>query len=422
MDEKLDDELIVQSILLAAAHHNVPELTNLLRDGSANVQDPETGYTPLHSAISALTPDDQDTNGERSLTAPDDQKNKPADDSSKELEKATATVQLLLQHGAIWNELDANNETPGCLALRLGLSDLYDIIVSAGVRAEILFSRLKEYEMITDADEDEDINDRPTDREESLESAAVDDKSSGVDTAQPEADHPSESTDVNSQDYLQSILRFQGDRLLDDADNGVMMAWEAGIMRRTVDALVHKEGLRILNVGFGMGIIDSIFQSRLPAAHHIIEAHPMVLQKMQDDGWEDKPGVHVHKGTWQDVLPKLVEENEMFDAIYFDTFAEDYSALREFFTDYVIALLSPEGGKDGKGGSWSFFHGLGADRQVCYDVYTKVVEIDLFEAGFDVDWEVVPVPDLDGQESWKGVRRKYWALDEYRLPICRFMG
>jgi protein arginine N-methyltransferase 2 len=62
---------------------------------------------------------------------------------------------------------------------------------------------------------------------------------------------------------------------------------------------------------------------------------------------------------------------------------------------------------------------MGADRQISYDVYQKVVEIDLFESGFDVEWEDVELPDLDGE--WQEVRRKYWKVEQYRLPVCKFM-
>ena len=64
---------------------------------------------------------------------------------------------------------------------------------------------------------------------------------------------------------------------------------------------------------------------------------------------------------------------------------------------------------------------MGADRQVCYDVYTKVVELDLFEAGFDVEWTDVEVPDLEGRGEWEGVKKAYWKVGGYRLPVCRFM-
>ena len=109
----------------------------------------------------------------------------------------------------------------------------------------------------------------------------------------------------------------------------------------------------------------------------------------------------------------LVEAGEYFDAIYFDTFAEEYDALKTFFSEYVVALL------EGENGRFGFFHGLGADRRVSYDVYTKVVEIDLKEIGLETRWEEVAIEI--GDEEWGGVRRKYWDVGNvYKLPICTF--
>ncbi len=64
---------------------------------------------------------------------------------------------------------------------------------------------------------------------------------------------------------------------------------------------------------------------------------------------------------------------------------------------------------------------MGTDRQICYDVYGKVLEMDLFEAGFDTEWDTVQVPDMP-KEEWEGVKRRYWSLREYKLPICEFVG
>ena len=48
-----NDDIEVQTILLAASQHDVEGLRALLRSGSASVQDPESGSTPLHLALSA---------------------------------------------------------------------------------------------------------------------------------------------------------------------------------------------------------------------------------------------------------------------------------------------------------------------------------------------------------------------------------
>jgi len=458
-----DPELDAQLILLASSNHNLEVLRTLLRTGSANVQDPDTGYTPLHSAIAACEKSSPSSpikeNGHSgSIELPnghsaDGEANKiegPAGDSieanppngrsenddiagsdsetrvAEEIEAAEKTVRLLFQNGAIWNDLDKNNETPGCLARRLGLKSLYDLIVDAGVRAEMLLNRLDGYEMLRDEDseeEEEEEEERVQDPEVSNVGPEQESSADGAPNAeegQPEAPHQGHiaqpgADDITSEGYLNSDLTFGHDRILDQDNNGVMMAWETEIMQRTADLLAPTTGLRILNIGHGMGIIDDFFQAKSPAAHHIIEAHSTVLAQMNKNGWDQKPGVTIHEGKWQDVVPKLIEEGTLFDAIYFDTFAEDYKALHQFFEESVIGLLDD-------GGKWGFFNGLGADRQVCYDVYSKVVEIDLLEAGYDVEWATLKVQDLNREEQWEGVKRPYWKLENYRLPVCTFIG
>ncbi|KAI4170414.1 MAG: hypothetical protein LQ346_008862 [Caloplaca aetnensis] len=404
----------VREILAAARHHDVRSLRTLLRTHSASIQDPDNGYTPLHAAIAGAEPPEQgqQVNG----VANGETTNEDAVEEADYSEAAVNTVKLLLQNGAIWNDLDKNDDTPGCLALRLGLTDLYNLMVDAGVRAEILLNRLNEYEQLQDdeVDEDADLN-----AEVSEESIVVVDTTEGA--AIEDTDHPPSSSEPqpNQPTYLSSSLSFHPDRILDSSANSVMMSWETTLMSRTASLLAPSPGLRILNIGHGMGIIDSEFHSTSPSTHHIVEAHPSILARMREQGWYEKPNVVIHEGRWQDVLPKLIEsesgEPNLFDAIYFDTFAEPYSALRTFFEDFVIGLLD-------EGGKWGFFNGLGADRQICYDVYAKVVELDLFEAGFEVEWTVLEVPDLEQRGEWQGVRRSYWKLREYRLPVCWFMG
>jgi protein arginine N-methyltransferase 2 len=410
---EIETDLSTQSILLAAANHDLSALRNLLRNTSANVQDTETGFTPLHAAIAACEPDETsaqpshtngNTNGETSNGVVGE-----SDERKQELEAANKTLRLLFENGAIWNDVDASGETPGCIAHRLGLKELYELCVDAGVRAELLLSRLDEYQLLGDADS-----------EEEEEEEDVDEATEHVEQVEGETATGDEST--QNPNYLASTLTFDRDRILDSSANGVMMEWESTLMRKSVELSTPAEGLRVLNVGHGMGIIDGIFQEKKPKSHHIVEAHPDVLKRMKDQGWQDKSGVVIHEGRWQDIVPGLVEKGELFDAIYFDTFAEDYKALREFFTEHVIGLLDPAGGPDGEGGKFGFFNGMGADRQVCYDVYNKIVEIDLFEAGFDTEWETVPVPDLDAEGEWEGVRRKYWVLKNYKLPTCSFIG
>lgn len=408
---EIDVDLDVQEILLAASQHDTAKLRRLCRTQSsvpdaANVKDPETGYTPLHAAIAACEPDeDEQTNGDS------------ASAHKEQLAAGAETVKFLLQEGAIWNDLDNKNETPGCLARRIGALELYELLVDAGVRAEMLLNRLDEYEVLSDGDEDGDENEAETADVEHTGANAEDETAPElveVSTEQPtEQIEPAVANpDVNNRGYLSSTLSINNDRILDSDQNGVMMRWESDIMLKSAKALLPRPGLKVLNIGHGMGIVDGFLQDQAPAEHHIIEAHASVLADMKAKGWHTKPGVTIHEGRWQDVLPGLVGEGVTFDAIYYDTFAESYADFRDFFSEQVIGLLE----QDGK---WGFFNGMGADRQIAYDVYQKVAEMDLFEAGFDVEWEDIPVPKLEGE--WEGVRRAYWVVDNYRLPLCRFM-
>ena len=350
----VDPDIQAQLILLAASHHNIEPLRTLLRTGTASIQDPETGFTPLHAAIAACEPSkDHAVNGgshNGTVNGVIDGDHSSVADPG--VEAAAKTMRLLLQSGAIWNDVDKHNETPGCLALRLGLRELYEIMVDAGVRAEMLLNRLDEYQQL--AGNDDGVDEEQGSDEETRVNGEV--NTPGDDQQLDFNNDAEDPPEINNEDYLQSSLRFQDGRILDSAGNGVMMAWETDLMKRSADLLVPRPGLRILNVGHGMGIIDTFFQDRSPGAHHIIEAHSGVLDRMRGDGWYDKPNVTIHEGRWQDAVPNIIDQGILFDAIYFDTFAEDYKALRDFFSDCIIGLLDD-------GGKFGFFNGLGAGKQ-----------------------------------------------------------
>ena len=396
----IDTDTTTEEILLAATNHDLAALRKLFETNDAKVQDAESGYSPLHAAVAACEPDEE-FKSDIKLNGEGDAINGHALSEESALE----TVKLLFENGAIWNELDANDETPGCMALRLGLNDIYTAVVDAGVRAELLFTRLDEYEALPEEDGDEDEEDdaivgfEPApERNEPLprnvngtqelpegfepspnpsykideEEEAEQSTSNVARQPTPRPQDPEHDTEpiltnpnVNSEDYLKSDLTYSGDRLLDSDKNAVMMDWETEIMKTSADKLCPKKGLRTMNVGFGMGIVDSMFLANDPTEHHIVEAHPQVIERMKENGWFDKSNVKIHQGRWQDVLPQLVEQGVVLDGIYYDTYAEDYKDLKQFFDEYVIALLDSDG-------LFGFYNGLGADRQVCYDVYTKV--------------------------------------------------
>ena len=63
-------------------------------------------------------------------------------------------------------------------------------------------------------------------------------------------------------------------------------------------------GSHILNIGFGMGLVDTAIQQQA-VTHTIVEAHPEVYKRMLRTGWGEKDNVKIVYGRWQDVLPQL---------------------------------------------------------------------------------------------------------------------
>jgi type IV protein arginine methyltransferase len=405
----------IEDMIYAASEHDVEKLNNLIDtlsfDGcrAVDIQQPSTGYTPLHAAIISCIGSGSEAQ------------------SGTIIEQAENTVRLLLENGAIWNQLDRNDRTPGCIAYENSLVSLYNLMVDAGVRAEMLLNRLDEYDELNDGEAEEEAEEEDSvvasaSQPDIVVSEVSDDPNSHGDTLKSiNGTEPSDlpqttngEQDVSSAAYLSSALSMSDSKLLDEQQNGVMMSWEKNIMAQSANALLSTPGLRFLNIGFGMGIIDSLVQDHTnrPVEHHIIEAHPDVLKAIQEKGWQEKPGVVIHAGKWQDILPVMAQDGLVFDGIYYDTFAESYMEFKEFFSEHILGLLETTG-------KWSYFNGMGADRQISYDVYQRIVEMDLLEAGYDVEWTDVALPDL-GKE-WEGIRRKYWNVDRYRLPVCKFL-
>ena len=233
-----------ERLLEACSALDFDKVKNLLADDAdAGYQDPETGYGPLHRIVLAA----KETAGTTGL--------------------AQEMVEYVLANGGVWMQgmsiiirlclikVDRNNETPGCLARRLELPELYEAIKMHGVYAEVLLNYVER----TDSEADD-------------------------------------NDDTTHGDYLKSKLEYDDSAgmLMDDHGAPVMMKWETDIMEKTAEILLPEPGRgRVLNIGFGMGIIDGFLQGRRPESHVIVEAHPAVIERMKKDGWDKKPGVEV---------------------------------------------------------------------------------------------------------------------------------
>ncbi|KAH0589068.1 hypothetical protein H2248_004840 [Termitomyces sp. 'cryptogamus'] len=304
----------------------------------------------------------------------------------------TELVKILIDHGAVWNAVDNLQHTAGDISLSSNDVASYTIIRDAGIRSELLLSLLSK--------------------------SSLDTPSTlllkGTDSS------PTGSTDA----FLSSKLTYVKDEkgqdicllTVGDEEVGVMMGWEYNIMERTVQALCrdhpNAQKLKILNVGFGLGIIDNLFQSlpSQPSQHVIIEPHPDVLRFMKERGWYDKPGVTILEGKWQDYLDSdSILGVGGFDVVYTDTFSEDYNDLHQFF-EYLPNLLADSDSR------FSFFNGLGATNALFYDVYTHIADIHLSQVGINVEWSDIDVSVDASRETRWGDSRNYFSLPLYRMP------
>ncbi|PIN12411.1 Guanidinoacetate methyltransferase [Handroanthus impetiginosus] len=199
---------------------------------------------------------------------------------------------------------------------------------------------------------------------------------------------------------------FSEDKVMDTESKAVMMAWERPLMEAHAKAICSGGG-HILNIGFGMGLVDTAIQQYKPLSHTIVEAHPEVYGRMLQNGWGEKENVKIIFGRWQDVLSQL----ESYDGIFFDTYGEYYEDMREFH-QHLPQLLKPEG-------IYSFFNGLCGGNPFFHVVYCQLVALELDNLGYSTQLIPLPVKDCLGEETWEGVKHKYWQLDTYYLPVCQ---
>ena len=170
-------------------------------------------------------------------------------------------------------------------------------------------------------------------------------------------------------DYIEQKLTYTQDgRLLDEDGLAVMMDWEKPIMDRAAE-IICRNGGRVLNVGFGMGLIDTAIEQYDIYEHWIIEAHLDVYQKMLEDGWHKLPHVKILYGDWRWYLQYLPK----FDGIYIDTWDEQVWD----FHEYIPNILRPNG-------IYSFFNNPREDEQ---GLHMMKEDLDLIIPWGDITYE-----------------------------------
>lgn len=188
---------------------------------------------------------------------------------------------------------------------------------------------------------------------------------------------------------------YEENNLYNSKGEAVMMEWERDWMKKSAD-IVCINGGDVLNIGHGLGIVDSYIQEHKPTSHTIIEIHPDVHKFMYDNGWYEK--ANVIESDWKLSILDL----PTFDGIYFDTWADNPYDFRNGLIKRLPYLLN-------KGGVFSYWVNMDSIDynmiEMCNDL-----GLDIRYERFDID-----VP----KRQYKNKNKTYIDSDlEYvMLPI-----
>ncbi|GLI60425.1 hypothetical protein VaNZ11_002578 [Volvox africanus] len=338
-------------------------------------------------------------------------------------------VAALLQSGAPWNAQDKYGYCAGEYAMGSGHQEVVDLLLDFAVQAELVLGALQRRMQVGSgaavANSDY-LNQRLIYRGEQLLDAEGDAVMMGwerplmlrhaelICPGAREADETTTITTISAAAAEEEEEEEEG-RPAEGTEPSVAVAAAtppsegSGNVSRTgtqVQGRRRGGGGRVLNVGFGLGIVDTAIQSHSPERHTIVEAHPDVYEHMVQQGWAERPGVRILKGRWQEVLPELLADAP-YDGIFFDTYGEYYEEMREFHK-HLPHLLA-------RNGVYSFFNGLASDNIFFHMVYCRLISLELASKGLTVEYEPVAVGSL-GDEVWQGVRSKYWHFETYFIP------
>lgn len=133
-----------------------------------------------------------------------------------------------------------------------------------------------------------------------------------------------------------SKFTYENSNLYNGRGEAVMMEWERDWMKYSAE-IVCRNGGDILNIGHGLGLVDSYIQKHNPKSHTIIEVHPQVHKYMKENGWYEK--TKVIESDWRFVIDKL----PTFDGIYFDTWGDNWSDFQNGLLSKIPYLLNKNG-------------------------------------------------------------------------------
>ena len=158
------------------------------------------------------------------------------------------------------------------------------------------------------------------------------------------------------QRYIETPLIYTGGNLIMDSTiqrglPSIMDNQEDLIMDKSAEVLFRNKPKSVLNIGFGLGIIDTYIKERNPENHTIVDIHPDVVKHANSMGFNN-----IIQSDWRDYVEQCVKNGIKFDSIYFDTYVFDWS-MHEWlnFGEAVESILN-------NGGVFCWFNGSAAEN------------------------------------------------------------
>lgn len=164
---------------------------------------------------------------------------------------------------------------------------------------------------------------------------------------------------------------YENSNLYNSRGHAVMMDWEREWMKKSAE-IVCRNGGDILNIGHGLGLVDSYIHELNPNSHTIIEIHPDVHSYMRENGWYKK--AKVIESDWQRAIHTL----PTFDGIYFDTWAGSVDDFENGILEKLPCLLN-------KGGIFSYWYNSDKEsdtlKTICerneFELYYETISLNI---------------------------------------------
>ena len=174
------------------------------------------------------------------------------------------------------------------------------------------------------------------------------------------------------------------------------------IMERSAEVLFKNKPKSVVNIGYGLGIIDGYIKSYNPEKHTIVELHPDAAALARSNGFTD-----VVNSDWRVWLADCVSKGIRFDSIYFDTYIIN-KKLHEWvnFGHEVDSILND-------GGIFCWFNGGAAEKSEVTEMMQHLYP----------DWklhsETISIEDIvkrheengNGEPDWDSIRKQDYKLN-----------